>query len=176
MSNAKPTNQTKALTVANFAPLVEVADNAPKPKVDFYNPHLSFEDVLPENFFSMDSLQARLDARGGAESLILTIAKVSMELLFDASKGETAKDGEWKPVVWFEETETGLVINKTRGQQLTRLAGSPLLAAWERIGRVAIKPGIGNGKAQIVIGPVPGEGGGNALKNAVPLFEDEPNF
>lgn len=171
MSNA--TVNEKALTVVNFAPTIDVDGNAPAPTVDFYNPHLSFEDVLPDRFFSLESLQAWLDARN-AESRILTVQKVAMELLFDASKGETAKDGEWKPVVWFGETETGLVINKTRGQQLTKLAGSPLLAAWEKIGRVAIKPGIANGHGQILITRVPGDN--NASGKAAPagrVVEDD---
>ncbi|MCA9926667.1 MAG: hypothetical protein KC421_30070 [Anaerolineales bacterium] len=44
-----------------------------------------------------------------------------------------------------------LVINKTRAEQLSRLVKSPLLANWANAGQIAIKPGIGNGKAQIII-------------------------
>ena len=31
---------------------------------------------------------------------------------------------------------------------------SPFLKEWETVGQVAVKPGIANGKAQIVIGPL----------------------
>jgi hypothetical protein len=44
-----------------------------------------------------------------------------------------------------------LVINKTRGMQLKKLTNSPFLKEWAKAGQIAIKPGIGNGKAQIII-------------------------
>ena len=48
-----------------------------------------------------------------------------------------------------------LVINKTRGMQLKKRTRSPFLRDWARVGQIAIKPGIGNGKAQIVLVDVP---------------------
>ncbi len=44
-----------------------------------------------------------------------------------------------------------LVINKTRAEQLSRLVKSPFLSKWAHVGQIASKPGIGNGKAQIII-------------------------
>jgi len=63
-------------------------------------------------------------------------------------------NNEWKPVLWFADTDTGLVINKSRSAMLRKITGSPLLAAWAQAGTIAIRPGIANGKAQIVIAPV----------------------
>ena len=48
-----------------------------------------------------------------------------------------------------------LVINKSRGQQLKKLTRSPFLKDWENVGQIAIKPGIANGKAQIIIQSLP---------------------
>ena len=39
--------------------------------------------------------------------------------------------------------------------QLKKLTKSPFLREWAKAGRVAIKPGIANGKAQIVITALP---------------------
>ena len=153
----------------NFAPRLDVDGNAPPLKVDVFNPHLTLDDVLPDNFISMEGLQRWLDERN-AESRVLTTAAVTMELLYDPGRGEKPADGEWKPVLWFDETESGLVINKTRGQQLTDLAQSPLLARWAKIGKVALKVGVFNGKAQIGIVRIPAgdepaeEGNGNGKR------------
>ena len=51
-----------------------------------------------------------------------------------------------------------MAVNKWRSQQLRKLTGSPLLAAWSDVGQITIKPGIANGKVQIVIGRVPSNG------------------
>ncbi|MFN2279688.1 MAG: hypothetical protein ACK2UR_18890, partial [Candidatus Promineifilaceae bacterium] len=47
-----------------------------------------------------------------------------------------------------------LVINTSRSAMLRKITCSPLLAAWAQAGTIAIRPGIANGKAQIVIAPV----------------------
>lgn len=147
------TTQTNALAPLDFSPIIPVPDEAPKPKVDFSNPHLSFEDVLPKTFLSMEALQAWLDTHR-AESRIVTITSVTMEYLWNAEK-KNPDQGEWKPVLWFAEMEQGLPVNQTRGLQLTKMAGSSFLAAWAKLGQVAIRPGIVAGNAQIVIMPVP---------------------
>lgn len=63
-----------------------------------------------------------------------------------------------------------LVINVTRGQQLKKMTGSPFMKDWAKVGQVAIKPGIGNGKAQIVFASIPGS---NGRKNGQPLSAEE---
>lgn len=145
--------ESKELTVVNFQPVNEVPERAPAPKMDLFNPNLSFDDVLPSNYFSMERLQEWLDERG-AESRVLTVTGCTVEFVYDPEKG--VESGDWKPCLAFEEVDTMLVINVTRGQQLKKLANSPFLADWGQVGQVAIKPGIGNGKAQIVITAVPG--------------------
>lgn len=159
--------------VISFAPTMEVPDNAPPLKVDVSNPHLSFDDVLPSNYFSMERLQEWLDDRG-AESRILTVTGCTVEYVYDPEKGE--RSGDWKPCLSFAEVDTMLVINVTRGQQLKKLTQSPFLADWSKVGQIAIRPGIANGKAQIVISRAPsvaptGEAG-NGRKTTIPQDYD----
>lgn len=180
MKTQTQTANSNLPAVANFGPTLIVPDKAPALKIDIFNPDLSFDDVLPSNYFSMERLNEWLEERE-AESRILTVAGASMEFVYDPEKGIEA--GEWKPCLSFEETETLLVINLSRGQQLKKMTGSPFVRDWTTIGQVAIKPGIANGKAQIVFAPIPGQGKGNgngkrtvdpdlAKKSAQELNED----
>jgi hypothetical protein len=141
-----------SLMLANFQPLNDVPDKAPAPQLDLTNPNLAFDDVLPSNYFSMEELELWLEERS-ADSRILTVTGCTMEYVYDPEKGEAT--GEWKPCLSFEETATMLVVNKTRGMQLKKLTKSPFLRDWANVGQIAIKPGIGNGKAQIIITAVP---------------------
>jgi hypothetical protein len=152
MTQNNTVNEATAITTANFHPVNNVPAKAPKPQMDLDNPNLSFDDVLPSNYFSMEDLQIWLDERG-AESRILTVTGTSIEFVFDPEKGE--ESGNWKPCLSFAETGTMLVINKSRGQQLKKLTNSPFLKDWANVGQIAVKPGIANGKAQIVIKAVP---------------------
>ncbi|MCB0094690.1 MAG: hypothetical protein KDE46_03175 [Caldilineaceae bacterium] len=152
MSKKNETNQETAVTLASFHPINNVPDKAPAPQLNLDNPNLAFDDVLPSNYFSMEDLELWLEERG-AESRVLTITGCTMEYVYDPEKGEAT--GDWKPCLSFAETATMLVINKTRGMQLKKLTNSPFLREWAKAGRVAIKPGIANGKAQIVITAVP---------------------
>jgi hypothetical protein len=143
-----------SITPVTFNPLQAVPAKAPKPPADLSNPHLSADDILTENYFSMAALEQWLKERQ-AESRVLTVTACSVEYLFDPQSDPSGERGEWRPVLWFVETDTGLVINKTRSNQLRQLTGSPLLAAWAQAGQIAIKPAIDNGHAQIVIAALP---------------------
>lgn len=149
---APSTSSGQAIVEAAFYPVNEVPDKAPTPKFDPGNPNLTFDDVQPSNYFSMEALEQWLGERG-AEARVLTITGASTEFVFDPEKG--IETGEWKPCLSFAETDTMLVINVTRNQQMKKLTGSPFLRDWAKSGRIAIKPGIANGKAQIVITRVP---------------------
>ncbi|MCP5101254.1 MAG: hypothetical protein GY943_37390 [Chloroflexi bacterium] len=142
-------SKKKELATVNFSPIATIPDDAPPIPFDVTNPALSLDDVLPSNFISMEGLQRWLDDRN-AESRILTVTAVTIELLYDPERAKP-ENGEWKPCLSFVETPSMLVINKTRAEQLSRLVKSPLLANWADAGQIAIKPGIGNGKAQIII-------------------------
>ena len=149
------TTKEKALAIADFTNSIDVPANAPKPPAWMFDENASIDDALPQRFMSMEALEEWLHDRH-AESRLLTVSAVTCELLYDGSEGEkAAAAGEWKPVVWFDETETGLVINKTRGQQMKKLSGSPLLKHWADVGQVALKVGVFNGKAQIGVTDVP---------------------
>ena len=158
---------------ALFGPSQPVPDTAPAIKVDIYNPDLSIEDVLPENYMSLESLTAWLELRE-AEARVLTVANVTMELLYDPAK-ETPAAGEWKPVLWFHETEFGLVVNKSRGQMLVKMANSPRLADWAKVGQVALRPGIANGKAQIIIAPLKANGKATGKRTVDPDVAGQSN-
>ena len=126
---------------------------------------------------SLAVLEQWLEERN-AESRVLTVTACTVEYLFDPQVDKNGESGEWKPVLWFAETDTGLVINKTRSGQLRHMTGSPLLAAWAHVGQITIKPGIGNGKAQIVISPVPVEQptpapAGNEVPWTIPALVDK---
>lgn len=137
-------------TTVTFAPTLEVPDSAPPLPVDVNNQHLTVDDLFPENFLSMAGLERWLQERN-ADARILTVTAVSMELLYDPSNGEKPKDGSWRPCLSFAETESKLVINKSRAEMLAAITQSPLVATWANVGAIAVKPGIANGKAQIVI-------------------------
>lgn len=151
MSKKDKTQETAVATVS-FHPINDVPDKAPVPQLNLDNPNLAFDDVLPSNYFSMEELELWLEERG-AESRVVTVIGCTLEFVYDPEKGEAT--GDWKPCLSFAETGTMLVINKTRGMQLKKLANSPFLREWASVGRIAIKPGIANGKAQIVITVVP---------------------
>lgn len=146
--NGSEATEEKALVVVDFSPTNNVPDKAPAPQMDLTNPNLSYDDVLPSNYFSMEDLEMWLEERN-AESRILTVTGCSVEFVYDPEKGEAT--GDWKPCLSFAETATMLVINKTRGMQLKKFTKSPFLKDWAKAGQIAIKPGIANGKAQIVI-------------------------
>jgi len=153
--------------IINFSPTQEVPPEAPPLKIDTSNPYLSFDDVITKQYLSMDALTNWLAARD-AESRIVTITHISMEYIYNPEK-QSKKDGDWKPVVWFDEIESGLPINQTRGRQLTALAGGDQrLAAWSVLGQVTIRPAIADGNAQIVFGRVPVANGSNGRASTVP--------
>ena len=164
------TTKEKALTIADFTNSIDVPANAPKPPAWMFDENASIDDALPSKFFSMESLNEWLRDRN-AQSRVLTTRAITCELMYDPSKGEGEASGEWKPVLWFNEVETGLVINKTRGQHLKQLSGSTLLKAWGSIGQIALEVGVFNGKAQIGIAPIPSSSGVRAAN--ADLFGDE---
>jgi len=134
-------------TVTDFQNAIEVSNAAPPPPAWMFDENASIDDLVASKFLSMESLSEWLKDRR-AQARILTVKGLTAELLYDPSKGETEKDGEWKPVLWFSEIESGLVLNKTRSFHMKRLTNSPLAKA----GRVvALTVGVHEGKAQIGI-------------------------
>lgn len=156
MKNSTKKTEETAVVVASFHPINDVPDKAPAPQLNLDDPNLAFDDVLPSNYFSMEDLELWLEERS-AESRILTVIGCTLEFVHDPEKG--VETGEWKPCLSFEETATMLVVNKSRGMQLKKLTRSPFLRDWAKAGRIAIRPGIANGKAQIVIAAAPEYGG-----------------
>lgn len=170
---AEATREETAVAVASFQPINDVPDKAAAPQMDWHNPHLSFDDVLPSNYFAMEDLEIWLEERR-AESRVLTVTRISMEWVYDPERGE--ETGAWKPCLSFAETGTMLVVNKSRGQQLKKLTKSPFLKDWAQVGQIAIKPGIANGKAQIVIVPVPADGKATRLNDVADQQLNEELF
>lgn len=75
------------------------------------------------------------------------------------------KGKQWggKPCLSFAETAMMLVSKKMRGMQLKKFTRSPFLKDWAKVGEIAIKPGIGNGKVQIIISTVSQELSGEEI-------------
>lgn len=136
--------------INDIAPTLDAPENAPLPNFDLTNPNLNFVDLFPENFFSMDGLQVIVDEGGGP--LVLTVIGCTIEYVYNPEVGEAS--GSWKPCLSFAELPTRLVLNKTRAKAVMEIAHSPNARDWGGIGRIAIYPGIKNGRAQIVIEPV----------------------
>lgn len=140
---------------ADFHNRIEVPHGAPAPPSIMFNKEATFDDAFPERFFSKAALEKWLKERSALQRL-LTIDGISWELLYDPSKNEKPKDGEWRPVLWFIEVETGLVLNKTRGEHMKLITNSPLLRNWGRRGQqVALAVGDFNGHYQIGIEHAP---------------------
>ena len=139
----------------NFHNRIEVPTSAPAPPSAMFNPNASFDDAFPEQYFSKASLAEWLRERS-AQERILTIDAITWELLYDPSKNEKPENGEWRPVLWFMEVATGLVLNKTRGEHMKIITNSPLLRNWGKKGlRIAISTGDFNGHSQIGISYAP---------------------
>lgn len=150
--------------IVTFRPIGDVPDKAPAPKFDLDNPELSASDIFQDNYFSLESLQLWLEERE-ADWRMLTVTGCTVEYVFDPEKGE--ETGEWKPCLSFQETETMLVINRSRRDMLRKMTGSARLADWGNAGQVVIKPGIFNSKAQILIAPLPKANGKASRKPSV---------
>ncbi len=139
---------------SSFQPIYDVPAAAPPPPVDLTNPHLSADDIVTKAYFSMESLQEWLADRN-TDMRLLTVNGCTVEYIYDPVKDKNGENGNWRPVLWFEETGSGLPINVTRKQQLTKLAKSPLLSDWANVGQVVLAVGVFNGHAQIGVLPVP---------------------
>jgi hypothetical protein len=144
------TKNNQVTTPNPIAPTLEIPEEAPRPGFDLANPDLSIVDIFPENFFSLEGLQSILDLTG-SHSVALTVTACNMEYVYDP----TAKAaGEWRPVLSFEDTDTRLVLNKTRAKVAQDLTGSPFIKDWAKLGQVAIRPGIKDSHAQIILEPL----------------------
>jgi hypothetical protein len=131
-----------------------VPETAPAPTFDLDNPKLTFVNLFPENFFSLEGLQLIVDEGGGP--LVLTVSGCTVEYVYNPENGENS--GSWKPCLSFNEVPTRLVLNKTRARAVMDLVRSPFVRDWGGIGQIANKPAIKDGHAQIVIESVPENG------------------
>lgn len=75
---------------------------------------MNFNEMFPSRFLSADHLMAK---DGSYREVGLTITHVGMETI-----GE-GRDAVEKPVVYFEESKAGLVLNKTNGTSIKKLYG-----------------------------------------------------
>lgn len=79
------------------------------------NTTMTIDDLFPSRFIKSADI--------GDTDMVLTISKVEIE---DLGYGD-AKDT--KPVVYFQEIEKGLVLNKTNGETIVKLYGREI-AGW----------------------------------------------
>ena len=80
---------------------------------------MTLADAYPSRFLKASDLPDE-------GSLAVTIEKISLE--------EIGKDKETKPVIYFAETSTGMICNKTNARTIARLVGSEDFDDW--IGKV----------------------------------------
>lgn len=116
-------------------------------------PTFDWSEVLPDNYWSMEGLDARRQSLGGWP--VLNPSHVSVQAVYDPQDAEDKRDMSPKLVMYFQESCPALVLNKSRCQQLSNLSGTRNPAQWvSRLGRVSLENSIYNGKAQICIMPV----------------------
>lgn len=116
-------------------------------------PSFDWAEVLPDNYWNMEALEARRDSLGGWP--VLTPAKVVVQPVYDPQDPEDKRDMSPKLVMYFEESCPALVLNKSRCQMLSNLTGTRNPAQWvNRLGLVNLETGLYNGKGQIIILPV----------------------
>lgn len=138
-------------------------------------PELTFYDLFPQRFFSMDYVEELNRAGGG--HMVLTPSGVSMEWVYDPEKDESGANGEWKPCMNFKETDTQLVLNKSRARLCVQLTGSSVPAHWSKVGKITLFPGVLNKKAQLTFqqaGGVDGEAvNGNGVRPNAGSVDDD---
>jgi len=153
MTTKTRTTKSTAVTVQSS---VTFEIDMPNPEALGFDPTLpSFDwaEVLPDNYWSMESLTARRKSLRGWP--VLTPAKVTVQAVFDPQDPEDKRDMSPKLVLYFEESSPALVLNKSRCQQLSDITRTRNPAQWvSKLGQVVLENGIYNGKAQICIMPV----------------------
>lgn len=152
-SNGRATANIVTLDPSLKALVLDMPDHAPPLGFDPMADGFDWSDVLPDNYWSMELVQARTAALGGAP--IYTPSHVTVQPVFDPTMAEKDRDMTPKLVMYFVENAPGLVLNKSRCELATELTGSRNPAYWARsLGPIALEVGILNGKAQIVFSPV----------------------
>ena len=82
---------------------------------EFNLKNATLSDLFPSKYLKSEQLEKD-------EDLVLTISDVTVEAV--------GQDQEQKAVVWFEEIDEGLVLNKTNANTIAQNADSAKLTDW----------------------------------------------
>lgn len=140
---SKTNSVTKPATL-----IVDLPDDAPPLGFDPFSESFDWSEVLPDNYWAMESLQERATALGGWP--VYTPSHVALQQVIDP----TDKDPDLSPklVMYFKESAPALVLNKSRCQMLSAMTGTRNPALWaKRLTAVSLEVGVYNGKGQIIV-------------------------
>lgn len=146
---------TQKETRVLFAPKNEVPRHAPP--MPTLGADATLEDLFPPNYLSAEFVEK-------IGEMTLTVKDVSVEFV----EGHEANAvGEWKACLSFEEITPLLVINKTRGKQISEIT-STRIADWKNAGQIIVYVGLDSKykQWQILIAPA-------NQKNFVKKINDE---
>ena len=142
----------RSKSTAVVAPATFEIDMPNPESLGFDHTAASFDwaEVLPDNYWSMEGLEARRKSLGGWP--VLTPDKVVVQAVYDPQDAEDKRDMSPKLVMYFTESAPALVLNKSRCQMLSDQTKTRNPTQWVgRLGQVVLESGIYNGKAQICI-------------------------
>ena len=151
-----------------------VPNNAPTPHFDPFDPELRISDVLVENYFNIENVQAAIKANDGIPP-VFAFERVYSDFVYNPETG--VQSGDWKLVVEFQATPTQLVLNRTRSSLLIQAAGTDKLAEINdrlRGTPFALDVQVMNGHQQVVLifaTPVDAKG----VENLEPVDLEEVN-
>lgn len=111
----------------------------------------TFAELYPQRFFSSTYLK-ELQRDMGAEhdrrwQLVLTPTGISQEAVFDPETERPAQ-ARWELCLHFAETETLLILNKSRARLCKEITGSPFWYDWWKLGQIGLYVGELYGRLQ----------------------------
>lgn len=148
-----PARNSLAPLPQGFALEVDMPNNAAPLGVDPFSADFRWDDILVDNYWSMEGVQKRYDETG--EWPTFTPKMVAVQPVFDPQEEESKRDMTPKLVLYFVENAPGLVFNKSRCQLASDLTGTSNPGLWaSRLGRIQLRAGVLNKKAQIIFAQV----------------------
>ena len=110
-------------------PIKDIPKNSPPMPLDFINPNANVIQSFPSNYFSMEDLHNELKLYGD-ESITLTVAVVSYELVYDPQSVQNPTTEHWELCLRFKERREFLVMAKNRAKAFAEIVGSPKFSNW----------------------------------------------
>ena len=124
---------------------VNLPDNAPIIGIDLHdmNQVLSWRDIMPSNYWSLDLLEEKVESLGG--NPVLTPKEISFETILDPELPDDSPKQDLSPkiVLRFVEPSPALAFNKSRCMIATEITGTPDPRLWaDRLPRIELYEGV----------------------------------